>query len=92
MTPRRPSRRLVVTLGAAIALSNLGLKPVAAAVVERPLEAVHRTLAQADGRRVFAIPAGPLDEALKAFTVLTGIGVSVDPIVVRGRRRTASPG
>lgn len=88
MAARRPSRRLAVALGAAFVLSNVGMKSVAAAVVERPREAVHRALqvAQADGSRVFAIPAGPLPEAIEAFSRATGIAVSVDPAVTAGKK------
>lgn len=77
LPPLRPLHRAVCI--ALLALGGLGAFTPAA---------VHAQEAQA-ARRAFAIPAGPLDDALGAFGAAAGIMVAADPNLTTGIR---SPG
>jgi len=79
---RRP--HAAARAGAAAALRMLLLLGAGAGALALPGQPVHAQPAE-DARRDFAIPAGPLGQALGAFSSAAGIELSVDADLLRGK-------
>ena len=84
LRPRRPRRAAPMTAPSRLAAA-LWMGLALGATTVGLAQAQPAGQAAADARRVFNIPAGPLDRALGSFASAAGVELSVDASLLRGR-------